>query len=110
MLTFTRTLRVGEITTRALFVSIGSAEEGLEASAKGAFDTSKSVPHEDAADGFGFGEVVTLPSQTQTTQIFLKKTKKKEKKRTPRRVEEGGGGRGGANPNPKLVTSLGGGG
>ena len=27
---------------------------------------------EDAADGFGFGEVVTLPPQTQTPQIFLK--------------------------------------
>ena len=53
--------------------------------------------------GLGLGVVTPLPKLKP--QFFLKNDKKKEeeKKRTPWR----GGGRRGANPNPKLVTSLG---
>ena len=64
---------------------------------------------EDAADGFGFGQVVTLPKKKNSNPtIFLKNDKKKKPPPPPRRGWEEGGGGGGANPNPKLETSLGG--
>ena len=80
------------------------------------FSLSAACSHrqlEDAADGFGFGEeggregegrVATSSHPNSNPQFCGKITKKqREKKRPP------GEGRG-ANPNPKLVTSLGDGG